>query len=353
MSTPALSRLSYMDTLKVLAAFMIVLLHVSAIYVDPAAVPRGELVYLINTIVRPGLLIFMMVSGALLLRAHYIFNFKKKFFYIAKIYILWSAFYVCVEQLAYLGSGNPLLNPQEMVVHWIRGPYHFWYLSMLLGMYIFMPILSRLKDFHTLNYFVMLSFVMVYILPYAEPYLPDCVNGFIQQMTVFSMGQVLFFFLLGAWLHQLPLEKSLFNLASLLFTVGLLLTIYQLNTAENYNIVMGNSAIKSFSQLFLALGLFYMIRYAYKDRRGSERTLLASKCALHIYITSAFVIYVYEYLIQPYWDEFVPFNGISTLFWSIIVFIVSFGLAYMVFLKDRWLKHYRTKKAQRPSKANK
>ena len=68
MSTPGLNRLSYIDTLKVLAAFMIVLLHVSAIYVDMTVQPVGKLVYYINALVRPGLFIFLMVSGALLLR---------------------------------------------------------------------------------------------------------------------------------------------------------------------------------------------------------------------------------------------------------------------------------------------
>ena len=79
MSTPGLNRLSYIDTLKVLAAFMIVVLHVSAIYVDMTVQPVGKLVYYINALVRPGLFIFLMVSGALLLRPQYTFNFNKRY----------------------------------------------------------------------------------------------------------------------------------------------------------------------------------------------------------------------------------------------------------------------------------
>lgn len=351
MSTLGLNRLSYIDTLKVLAAFMIVLLHVSAIYVDLSATPKGELVYFINTIVRPGLLIFMMVSGALLLRPHYTFNFKKKFLYIAKIYAFWSAFYVAFEQLTYAISGNPLLTPQEMAVHWVHGPYHFWYLAMLLGLYIFMPILARLKDFQTLNYFVMLAFVLAYVIPYIRPYLPDCVNGFITQMTIFNVGHILFFFILGAWLNMLPLDKSLLRLAGFFFTVGLLLTIYQLYTAKSYELLLADSALKSFAQLFLAGGLFYMMRYTHQHHKTSERIMLLSKCSLHIYVTSAFIIFIYQYLIQPHWDALVPYPGLSVLIWSVVVFIASFALAYMVFLKDRWLKRHRTEKTQKPAKA--
>lgn len=353
MSTPGLNRLSYIDTLKVIAAFMIVLLHVSAIYVDMTVQPVGKLVYYINALVRPGLFIFLMVSGALLLRPQYTFNFKKKFTYIAKIYAFWSAFYVVFDQLAFAISGKPLLTFPEMAVHWIRGPYHFWYLAMLLGMYIYMPILTRLKDFQTLNYFIGLGFVLLYVIPPARPFLPACVNDFITQMTIFNVGHILFFFILGAWLNLLPLDKSLLRFATFFFTLGLLLTLYQLHTAKSYDIVMAEGAIKSFSQLFLAAGIFYMIRYAYRNHSSSERMMLLSKCTLHIYVTSAFVIYLYQYLVQPHWDVLVPFPGASILFWGVMVFIGSTVIAYMVLLKDRWLKRYRTEKARKPSKAKK
>ena len=292
-----------------------------------------------------------MISGALLLRPQYTFNFKKKFLYIAKIYAFWSAFYVAFEQFSYMISGNPLLTPQEMVVHWVRGPYHFWYLTMLLGIYIFIPILTRLKDFQTLNYFVVLVFVLIYIIPYAAPYLPDCVNGFISQMLVLNVDRILFFFILGAWLNNLPLDKSLFKLTSFFFAIGFLLMIFQLHTAESYELIMAGNVISAFSELFLTTGIFYMLRYAHQHHKSAERTLLLSKCSLHIYVTSAFVIYLYQYLIQPYWDALVPYPGLSVLIWSVVVFIISAGLAYMVFLKDRWLKRHRTEKAQKPSKA--
>ena len=167
------------------------------------------------------------------------------------------------------------------------------------------------------------------------------------------MGHILFFFILGAWLNLLPLDKSLLRFATFFFTLGLLLTLYQLHTAKTYDIVMAEGAIKSFSQLFLAAGIFYMIRYTYRNHSSSERMMLLSKCTLHIYVTSAFVIYLYQYLVQPHWDVLVPFPGASILFWGVMVFIGSTVIAYMVLLKDRWLKRYRTEKARKPSKSKK
>lgn len=67
--------------------------HVSAVYVrmDAALLsPFGALPYVINLCVRFALPMFMMISGALLLRESYAFNFKQKFSYIIKLYAVWS-----------------------------------------------------------------------------------------------------------------------------------------------------------------------------------------------------------------------------------------------------------------------
>ena len=159
MSMKTLTRLSYIDILKVVATFAIVLWHVSAVYVrmDAALLsPFGALPYVINLCVRFALPMFMMISGALLLRESYAFNFKQKFSYIIKLYAVWSLVYVIADQAMRAASGGALLSPAEMLASWIRGPYHFWYLQMLLGVYLLMPLLVRLKGLQTLNYATLL-----------------------------------------------------------------------------------------------------------------------------------------------------------------------------------------------------
>lgn len=159
MSMKTLTRLSYIDILKIVATFAIVLWHVSAVYVrmDAALLsPFGALPYVINLCVRFALPMFMMISGALLLRESYAFNFKQKFSYIIKLYAVWSLVYVLADQAMRAASGGALLSPAEMLASWIRGPYHFWYLQMLLGVYLLMPLLVRLKGLQTLNYATLL-----------------------------------------------------------------------------------------------------------------------------------------------------------------------------------------------------
>lgn len=66
MSMKTLTRLSYIDILKIVATFAIVLWHVSAVYVRMDAAlfsPLGALPYVINLCVRFALPMFMMISG--------------------------------------------------------------------------------------------------------------------------------------------------------------------------------------------------------------------------------------------------------------------------------------------------
>ena len=168
MSMKTLTRLSYIDILKIVATFAIVLWHVSAVYVrmDAALLsPFGALPYVINLCVRFALPMFMMISGALLLRESYAFNFKQKFSYIIKLYAVWSLVYVLADQAMRAASGGALLSPAEMLASWIRGPYHFWYLQMLLGVYLLMPLLVRLKGLQTLNYATLLHLQSAVAIP--------------------------------------------------------------------------------------------------------------------------------------------------------------------------------------------
>lgn len=178
MSTNTLDRLSFIDILKIGATFAIVLLHVSALYVRMDAQllnPSGTLPYIINSLTRVALPLFMMATGTLLLRDRYRFNLKNKFTFIAKTYIFWSALYICADQVLRLYVGDELLSPAEMIVGWIRGPYHFWYLQMLLGFYLLMPLLARLKGLQTLSYAMLLLFVITYIYNPLAPHLCQCV----------------------------------------------------------------------------------------------------------------------------------------------------------------------------------
>lgn len=350
MSTNSPEHLSFIDILKIVSTFAIVLLHVSAIYVRMDAQllnPSGALPYIINALARTALPLFMMISGVLLLRDRYQFNLKKKFSFILKNYILWSALYVLVDQAMRLYNGDVLLSPAEMVVSWVRGPYHFWYLQMLLGFYLLMPLLARIKGLQTLSYATLLLFVIIYLYNPLAPHLPVCVQTFADQVILMNPSTMLFFFLLGAWLYRVPLRPKLALAASLAVLLGLGIRLYQLFSTPNYQASSAVQPFNSYSELLLAAGLFYLITYLCHHYQSGASIQYLSKCTLRIYIVSALVIFAFQVFIQPTWDALVPWPTLTILLWSIVVFLCSWLIAHLLTLKDRAWRAHRDKRTSR------
>lgn len=345
MSMKTLTRLSYIDILKIVATFAIVLWHVSAVYVrmDAALLsPFGALPYVINLCVRFALPMFMMISGALLLRESYAFNFKQKFSYIIKLYAVWSLVYVLADQAMRAASGGALLSPAEMLASWIRGPYHFWYLQMLLGVYLLMPLLVRLKGLQTLNYATLLLFVIIYIYNPLSPYLPQAVNDVAGQVILMRPSTMLFFMLAGACLHRVPLLRKLAILSAL---AGFAIRLYLLFSTPDYASASTVQPLYSYSELLMTVGLFYLTRYLCRSYEDGPRMQYLSKCTLRIYVSSALWISAYQFFIQPGWDALVPHQGLSILVWSVVVFLCSWLTAHILVKKDRALARRKRQRA--------
>ena len=337
----SLSRLSYVDVLKILATFSIVVLHVSALYVrmDAQLVnPSGALPYVLNTLTRVALPLFMMISGALLLRDNYSFKMKEKIIFMLKVYALWSLFYMLLEQAFRLSSGAVPLSATEMLKNWICGPYHFWYLQMLIGFYLLMPLLERLKGLRTLNYATLLAFVVIYIYGPFAPHLPASLQPVITQIILVEPGTVLFFFLLGACVHRVPYSKKLAAVAALMTLVGLGLRLYLLFTAADYSQASALQPHTSYSELLLATGIFYLARYLCRHYNDGPRMQYLSKSTLRIYVSSALWIFLFERLLKATWDTFVSWPTLTILIWSVVVFLLSWLTAHLLTLKDRALR---------------
>ena len=350
MSMNSLERLSFIDILKIISTFAIVLLHVSAIYVRMDAQllnPSGALPYIINALARTALPLFMMISGVLLLRDRYQFNLKKKFSFILKNYVLWSALYVVVDQVMRLYNGDVLLSPAEMVVSWVRGPYHFWYLQMLLGFYLLMPLLARLKGLQTLSYATLLLFIIIYIYNPLAPHLPVCVQTFADQVILMNPSTMLFFLLLGAWLYRVPHRPKLALAAAVAVLAGVGIRLYQLFSTPTYQASSALQPLNTYSELLLAAGIFYLIAYLCRHYKSGAKIQYLSQCTLRIYIVSALVIFAFQVFVQPTWDVLIPWPTLTILLWSVVVFLVSWLIAHVLTLKDRAWRARRDKRTSR------
>lgn len=135
---------------------------------------------------------FVMISGYLFLRPEKEITIRdiygKYIKHIAVCFIFWSA----VFQLFYYIFAKNGLNWKGIISEFLIGPYPFWYLYMLAGLYMIVPFLRKFTNHKQLmQYFILLFIVFSFITNYATaiPVIGNIID------TI--LGKALFHFALG------------------------------------------------------------------------------------------------------------------------------------------------------------
>ena len=165
----SLKRIEWLDALRVFACFSVVVIHVIGNTWNKADSSSLEwnLLNIINSITRPAVPLFVMISGALLLNPKKNIIIRDVFSkYVSKIVILfvfWSAFY-SITTTVYLKQDI------KYGLHTFGTGYaHLWYLFLYLGLCLSLPILRCLVlDKEILKYFLGLGLIFNFILPVIE-----------------------------------------------------------------------------------------------------------------------------------------------------------------------------------------
>ncbi len=138
------SRILYLDWLRVVAAFMVVGIHTyGMLYLN---CPKGMTEYYLGfwtaELVRSAVPIFFLISGALLLRPEYDANPKKMVYKALKtlaLMLIWSFVYALV-------SVHPM-SIKGLVFSTIKGPFHFWFFEILIGLYLLTPVFKAITEY--------------------------------------------------------------------------------------------------------------------------------------------------------------------------------------------------------------
>jgi surface polysaccharide O-acyltransferase-like enzyme len=149
--------------IRTVAIIAVIVLHATqdATSFDPQAsyeIWRWWIVDIYQSISRVGVPLFVMLSGALLLQPSKIepLNgfFKKRWDRIGLPFLFWGAAYFAWDYF----SKHIAFTPSFIIQSVLSGPYfHFWYLYMLIGLYIFTPVLRLVMahiDRKTFKYFL-------------------------------------------------------------------------------------------------------------------------------------------------------------------------------------------------------
>lgn len=144
-------RYPYLDFLRCLAIFLVVVLHVMTPVLTNPGLYGSTSWYIClfqNTLNRTGVPLFLMISGYLMLRDERTRDvgtfYKKRLPRLLLPLVVWNGVYYVAYALR---AGEPL-SPVEYLRQLLNNgsAYHFWFVYTLLGIYLMAPFLKRIID---------------------------------------------------------------------------------------------------------------------------------------------------------------------------------------------------------------
>lgn len=150
-------RIDWLDTIRFLACFMVIIAHCIDPYVFTSdGHVSGFAGYMVSAM-RPCVPFFMMLSGALLLPMRGTSGnfFKRRFTRVLFPFLIWSVAYALFpiptgpaevfgteNQLAQWVTNPAIYNLLMIPINFTSSNVHFWFIFVLLGLYLFIPVLS-------------------------------------------------------------------------------------------------------------------------------------------------------------------------------------------------------------------
>ena len=136
-------RIEYFDFLRFVAILAVITIHVSAQNWNHVDVSSGTWMVFcfFNSLSRWAVPIFLMISGTLFLKRNYDFKriYYKNILKIIVAFIFWSLVYSIFNYLS--GYDKNYILESLFVGH-----YHLWYMFLIIGLYILVPLLKKLLN---------------------------------------------------------------------------------------------------------------------------------------------------------------------------------------------------------------
>ena len=267
-----------LDLLRVIACYFVIQIHAGeAFYIGEGGkvLPGDNAMWndIFNSIGRTAVPLFIMLTGYFLLPVKEKTStfFKKRFTRILIPFVIWSIIYAFYMYLN--GSANikeTVLNILKIPVNFGTEVGHLWYIYMLIGLYLFAPVISpwiQKVSKKGIEFFLCLWGVSLF-LPYIHLFIPElwgeCYWNTTPMLYYFSgfLGYAVLGFYAKTYLNIQ--KKSDVPLGLLFIIVGYFITyygfLYRLNSTEFVRDLELTWSYDTINVALMSLGLFLLIK---------------------------------------------------------------------------------------------
>lgn len=330
-------RIAYLDILKIVAIFAVVMIHIAGAQFGNYSTDSFEWagINFIDSSSRWAVPIFAMVSGALFLdpnRKVSIYKlYTKNIFRLITAFLFWSVVFALYKAV----KSDFSLGIMEFVKTVLLGEYHMWFMYMLAGLYILVPLLRPIAaNKKLLTYAVGVCFFLMLVSGYASIVPGGTTLSLIVSSTSLNLGYI-GYFLLGRLLMGASFSRSVRLLIYAFGVIGFAITMWgtyvlSVNKASGvlvetlYEFCTINVAV-------MALAVFVLVKQmctlwgsvSGEETRIWKIAFRVADLSLGAYLLHVF--FVWEIVKYPLCCQF-P----SAYILGALILVVSFAVAYIL-----------------------
>ncbi|AZF49217.1 MULTISPECIES: acyltransferase [unclassified Pseudomonas] len=324
-----------LDFTRIVACFMVVVLHVSAtsimVFDDNWKYSNA-----FDSLVRSCVPLFLMISGALLVRKEQpaLEFYKKRFIRIFPPLLFWSVFYAAWKGHMGIGYGSVI----DSIIAALKGPvyFHLWYLYAIVGIYVAIPFIAKIyakcSDTEKKSY-ILIWLLIAGLMPLLSYFIPE-LSGLDSVYTLQWFSGLIGYVFVGAYAFERVLRQDVnisipVNCAAFLASsIATAILTYVLSLSEGtpnqlfYSYLSPLVFISAFSafNILVAAGS-HLNKYA-------KPISMLSGCTLGIYCVHIFVMNRFSLVYGPIIDGESMGWVIPAL--SLSVFVISFLPIYLM-----------------------
>ena len=218
-----------LDILRLLAMLAVIWVHVGGMETDtlPTSDSNCQWLIFMKSIMTWEIPVYVMISGRFFLDPDREMPFPKILKAIGRLvlaFVVWNAVYQTyyIQTDSYIG-----LNWKGIASHALIGPYHFWYLYMIVGLYLITPFLRKIvEDKRLSEYFISLFFLFTLLTKYCVqlPFVGSTLDTMLGSMGMKFVLGYSGYYVLGYYLRKYPLpdkwERVLYVCGAVLLLLG-------------------------------------------------------------------------------------------------------------------------------------
>ena len=315
----------WIDLLKSLAAFAVIILHISIPVVNDLASKENWLTgNFYESLTRFCVPIFVMVSGVLLLgkKMEISMFLRKRFLRLIFPFAFWSVIYLALKINYNLSLSEILSFSIKLLKEGTE--FHLWYVYMIVGLYLIIPILNKWILNSTKKELIYFLSIWIFVILLDLP----LINKLFTRIDLRYFTGYLGYLVLGYFLCHFVNLKKKFGL--LLFIFGFLITFFATYFLSKNSLKIDGKYYNylSINVVISSIGIFMIFKdYVVKNSIIVQSISLISKYSYGIYLSHILILLLFSKIGFTY-QIFNPWFSIPLI--GICCFSLSLMLTFLI-----------------------